>query len=312
MPTLTATGHWATFAFAPMITPGILLFLYCGMIVLVSIGGGRLPSMMRLTHLRTQLLMSGVGGLMLGIAMLHLLPHAAEVLSSPIQMGAGSLCGLVVMFLLVRLFHTHAHGFAETPNDPHHHDGCVHGHKPTGLSAASGQIRVSASENSDVGNRPPRFTWAAVFFGLVLHTLVDGLALAASVMVESGHQLFAGAATFIAIAAHKPLDAFAITSMMSRQKWSPAMQDAVNLSFSMACPVGAAIFYFAAGSVGEFDIVLGWGLAVSAGFFIGIALADLLPEVAFHDHDRGKLTAALLVGVFLAVAIELLPGHSHG
>ena len=293
-----------------MITPGILLFLYCGVIVLVSIGGGRLPSMMRLTHLRTQLLMSAVGGLMLGIAMLHLLPHAALVLSSPIQMGAGSLCGLVVMFLLVRLFHTHAHGFAETPAaDGHHrHDGCVHGHK-----AVESEMAISDEDDGAVsGARTPRFTWAAVFFGLVLHTLVDGLALAASVMVESGHQVFAGAATFVAIAAHKPLDAFAITSMMSRGRWSPAMQDVVNLSFSLACPVGAALFYFAAGWVGDFDLVLGWGLAVSAGFFIGIALADLLPEVAFHDHDRGKLTAALLFGVLLAVAIEILPGHSHG
>jgi len=57
--------------------------------------------------------------------------------------------------------------------------------------------------------------------------------------------------------------------------------------------------------------VLGWGLAISAGFFIGIALADLLPEVAFHDHDRGKLTTAFLLGIMIAVGIENLPGHSH-
>lgn len=49
----------------------------------------------------------------------------------------------------------------------------------------------------------------------------------------------------------------------------------------------------------------------SAGFFICIAWADLLPEVALHDHDRGKLTAALLLGVSLAFAIENLPGHDH-
>ena len=54
--------------------------------------------------------------------------------------------------------------------------------------------------------------------------------------------------------------------------------------------------------------MLGFGLALSAGFFICISLADLLPEVAFHHHDRLKLTAALLMGVVLAVAIESLPG----
>ena len=41
------------------------------------------------------------------------------------------------------------------------------------------------------------------------------------------------------------------------------------------------------------------------------ALADLLPEVAFHDHDRGKLTATFLLGIAIAVGIENLPGHSH-
>ena len=40
-----------------------------------------------------------------------------------------------------------------------------------------------------------------------------------------------------------------------------------------------------------------------AGFFVGIALADLLPEVAFHDHDRGKLTLVFLLGILLAYAI---------
>ena len=58
-------------------------------------------------------------------------------------------------------------------------------------------------------------------------------------------------------------------------------------------------------------MLLGWGLGISAGFFVCIALADLLPEVAFHDHDRGTLTAALFVGIGLAVVIESLPGHTH-
>ena len=54
----------------------VLLTVYCVLIVVVSVAGGRLSALVRMTHLRTQILMSGVGGLMLGIAMLHLLPHA--------------------------------------------------------------------------------------------------------------------------------------------------------------------------------------------------------------------------------------------
>ena len=35
------------------------------------------------------------------------------------------------------------------------------------------------------------------------------------------------------------------------------------------------------------------------------------PEVAFHDHDRGKLTATFLLGIAIAIGVENLPGHDH-
>jgi len=153
-----------------------------------------------------------------------------------------------------------------------------------------------------------------MFFGLGLHTLVDGIALASSVLVDSQHGAWlglVGLGTFLAVALHKPLDAFAITSVMSKQKWSQTAQNLANLAFSFACPIGAAAFYFGAINFSGGDAFLGWGLVISAGFFIGIALADLLPEVAFHDHDRGTLTFAFLLGVAIAIGIENLPGHNH-
>ena len=81
--------------------------------------------------------------------------------------------------------------------------------------------------------------------------------------------------------------------------------------FAVACPVGALLFYFGVTQLSDSSIVLGWGLAISAGFFICISLADLLPEVSFHQHDRGKLTLALILGIALAFVVENLPGHSH-
>ena len=57
------------------------------------------------------------------------------------------------------------------------------------------------------------------------------------------------------------------------------------------------------------SLLIGCALAFSAGLFLCIALSDLLPEVAFHSHDRGKLSAALLLGVAVAIGVELL--HSH-
>jgi zinc and cadmium transporter len=59
-------------------------------------------------------------------------------------------------------------------------------------------------------------------------------------------------------------------------------------------------------------VVLGCALAFAAGVFLCIALADLLPEVAFHTHDRLQLTVSLLLGIALAWSIGLFePQHSH-
>ena len=82
-----------------------LLAVYCILIATASMVGGWLPSVIRMTHLRTQLLMSFVAGLMLGIAMLHMLPHATELLDSAATAGGAALLGILVMFLLMRAFH---------------------------------------------------------------------------------------------------------------------------------------------------------------------------------------------------------------
>ena len=286
------------------LSPEPLLIVYCVFVIMASLMGGRLSKLFRMTHLRTQILMSGVAGLMLGIALLHLLPHANEVLGSSSKTGAAALAGLIAMFLLIRLFHTHDHGTKEPDHEHEHSHSHGHGH---GHEREHGHSHGHSHEQKGL-------SWAGMFFGLALHTVIDGVALASSVIADAHHGAWlglAGLGTFLAVAFHKPLDAFAITSVMSKQGWSDRAQSIANVSFSLACPVGAMLMYFSATRWIEGTEVLGWGLAVSAGFFICIALADLLPEVAFHDHDRGKLTASLLLGVAVAVGIESLPGHEH-
>ena len=58
-----------------------LLLIYCICILLASLAGGALPGLVRLTHRRMQFVMSFVGGLMLGVALLHLWPHALAELA---------------------------------------------------------------------------------------------------------------------------------------------------------------------------------------------------------------------------------------
>ncbi|OYP32280.1 ZIP family metal transporter [Rhodopirellula sp. MGV] len=306
--------------------PAIILIIYCVLITLASLFGGRLATLLKMTHLRTQLLMSGVGGLMLGIAMLHLLPHGGEILGSHRDAGFAALVGMVAMFLLIRLFHTHDHELPITPADhvecgdhdhsDHDHDVHRHDHEPEShdLHRHDHGSHSHCAHHHSHHHHGNAYGWAGVFIGMALHTLVDGIALASSVLADSSHTAWlslSGLGTFLAILVHKPLDAFAITSVMNKQKWSFNAQDIASILFSLACPVGAAVFYLGFDYLTGDPRVLGWGLTVSAGFFIGIALADILPEVAFHDHDRGKLTAMFLFGITTAFAIENLPGHDH-
>lgn len=291
----------------------LLLSAYCFLIFAASMFGGRISTLLKMTHLRTQLMISGVGGLMLGIALLHLLPHAAESLGSVSRACSVALLGLAGMFLLIRWFHTHDHavvadaeadaiaGSSSEESAAHHHG---HHHDHHGSHACD-----HGSGDGAVG-----IGWTGLFFGLLLHTLVDGVALASSVLAECEHGAWlglGGLGTFLAVFLHKPLDAFAITSVMNRQNWSKASQRWVNFIYSLACPIGAMAFYFGVSRYVTNPDVLGYGLAISAGFFIGIALADLLPEVEFHHHDRGKLTTAFLIGIGVAVGVENLPGHDH-
>jgi len=305
-----------------------LLAVYCIFVATASVGGGWLPAFLRMTHLRTQLLMSFVAGLMLGIATLHLLPHAMESLGSTSRVGAATLVGVIGMFLLLRAFHVHSHEIPvaidpqatieeAVPSDPSGHV-CEahHAHHDHGQSTgpASGH-EASCNPTNDEASSPSRsFGWMGMLFGLGLHTVMDGVALGASVAADASHGAWlglAGLGTFLAVALHKPLDAFAISSVMATSGWTKTQRTLVNFAFAMCCPLGAGLFYFGVTQLALGGSLLGYGLALSAGFFICIALADLLPEVHFHDHDRGKLTAALLIGVSLAIGIENLPGHSH-
>jgi zinc and cadmium transporter len=99
---------------------------------------------------------------------------------------------------------------------------------------------------------------------------------------------------------------------MAAGGWPARARGFVNAAFALTCPFGAALFY--AGAMAGSGAVLGPALAFAAGAFLCIALADLLPEVQFHRHDRLKLSAALLLGVALAYGVTFLEAggfHDH-
>ena len=113
-----------------------LLLIYCVLIAVSSLLGGYLPSLVKLTHSRMQFLVSSIGGLMLGVAIFHQLPHAVGAMSSHDHAFALDWCagwlmaGLLTTFFMLRMFHFHSHGPVEE-DAPHEHD-CAHDHDHSG------------------------------------------------------------------------------------------------------------------------------------------------------------------------------------
>ncbi len=276
-----------------------LLTAYSLAIVLVSLLGGWLPSRIRMTHTGTQVLMSFVAGLMLGVACYHLLPHAIMTLPGENRVDQAvwwMMMGLLLMFVLLRAFHFHQHGPIEQDSD-----GCAsdHGQSHDHDRGVSG---ISA------------FSWTGVALGLALHTLIDGVALGAAMQAGASDSApfgLLGLGVFAAIFLHKPLDSMSITSLMIAGGWNARSRLLVNLAFSVMCPLGALLFFAGIEYIPvDANWLVGVTLAFSAGVFICISLSDLLPEVQFHSHDRARLTIALLAGVVAAYGVGLMePSH---
>ena len=263
----------------------LLLTAYAAAIAGASLAGAWLPSVLGHSHTRTQAVMTLVAGLILGVALYHLLPHGVQRLHGPDAVETAAwwaVLGVVLMVLLLRVAHFHQHDFSG--------------------KAPPGQTRSSS--------------WVAIAGGLGVHSLVEGVALGTSVLALerlSGELSFASAGTFLAIFLHKPLDALSIASVMRSAGGSQRARWLANGAFTLLAPAAALLTFFGAAQLGaQQDAVVGRALALSAGAFLCISLSDLLPETLFHSHDRGKLAACFLAGIGLAYALHLLEAGVHG
>ena len=287
----------------------ITLSAFCLAILTVSIVGGLLPLATVLNHTRLQVYLSFSAGTMLGAAFFHMMPEAVRVGSvTTIHWAA---FGLLALFFLERFFSFHHH-------EPHTHGPVVHCNKDgvgdshhESTAACSGAIASASSIPVTTRSAVRALPWGSAAFGLIIHSLVGGVALASAVAADfriRGGLGMHGLGVFIATLVHKPADALTITSLMVRggsSRWSALV---VNVGFGLMIPAGVAVFALGMGGIGS-SSASSWtasALAFSAGTFLCIALSDLLPELQFHSHDRLKLSVALLAGFALMAATAAL------
>ena len=282
----------------------ITLGAFCLAILTVSILGGLLPLATVLNHTRLQVYLSFSAGTMLGAAFFHMMPEAIRVGSvATIHWAAFGLLGL---FFLERFFSFHHH-------EPRAHGPVTHrneeGVKDTRRDLAADYTAAGSGANSSPVTRSAAraLPWGSAAFGLIIHSLIGGVALASAVAADFKIRAGLGSAglgVFIATLVHKPADALTITSLMLRggsSRWSALL---VNFGFGLMIPAGVAFFALGMGGFRS-SSASSWtasALAFSAGTFLCIALSDLLPELQFHSHDRLKLSVALLTGFALMAA----------
>ena len=194
-----------------------ILVIYCVLVLVASLVGGWLLLALRLTHARLQTGVSFVSGLMLGMALLHFIPHAFHQNHSLDQTMRLVLGGFLVMFFLQRFLPHHHHDVSEGAPELHGPGDAP----PVRLqeSRASGDSARTLAEQS-----ARQLSWVATTAGMALHSLMGGVALAAA------------AGTFLCIACADLLPELQFHS-----------HDRLKLSLALAAGLGVAVL------IGQFE-----------------------------------------------------------
>jgi len=143
--------------------------------------------------------------------------------------------------------------------------------------------------------------WLAAI-GLGVHTLFDGVAIAAGFMVSPT----LGGLLFLAVVIHKIPEGFTIASIM--------LAGGHSRGAALAAGIGLGVLTLA-GAVGTSFIAqqhIAYALALSAGVTIYVAASDLIPEVNREDNAPGlayTVFGGLLFFVLVDWAFSEILGH---
>jgi zinc and cadmium transporter len=205
-------------------------------------------------------LVSYAVGTLLGAALLKLTPEALASLPPTPTLGA-LLAGIMTFFVLEKLvLWRHSH-------DDHECD--VH-----------------------------KSTATLVILGDAVHTFVDGVVIAAAVLVS----VPLGLTTALAVAAHEiPQEAGDFAILLSAG-YSRSRALLLNLSSAAGGVLGAAAMLLFGGSAPQ---ILPYVLAFAAGNFLYVAMADLIPTLHRGTLDRNAVRQLILIGLGVATIVIL-------
>jgi zinc and cadmium transporter len=226
-------------------------------------------------------LVSLSAGVLLGTALLHVLPEAFESQAEPQALFATLLAGLLFFWLLEK---------AELYRHVHHHEGDGHGHHHHFDAEQAGRGGYS------------------VLVGDGIHNFCDGIIIAAAFLADT--QL--GIVTALAIVAHEVPQEAGDYIVLLNAGFSRRKALLYNMISGAAAVAGGVLGYFL---VGPWEALFPYLLVVASSSFIYVAVADLLPQLQQRLNWRETLAQVSWLGGGLAIVMLaralLEHGHAH-
>ena len=217
-------------------------------------------------------------GVLLGTALLDVLPEAFESKASPQALFGTLLGGLMFFFLLEK---------AELYRHSHHHEGDAHHHH-------HGFDRQQAGRGG----------WS-VIMGDSIHNFCDGIIIAAAFLADTR----LGVVTSLAIIAHEIPQEVGDYIVLLNAGFSRSKALLYNALSGMAAVLGGVIGYFI---VGPWEALFPYLLVVAASSFIYVAVADLIPQLQQRLTLRGTLAQLAWLGAgLLIVVLAVSQLHDH-
>jgi zinc and cadmium transporter len=139
------------------------------------------------------------------------------------------------------------------------------------------------------------------FLGISLHSLLDGVALGAGLIIP---QL--GPVVLLAVVIHKMPDGISISSILLSAGWNRRTVGVLNLLFSLTTPVGVLVAFLFLSTLAAESVAV--AIAISAGTFLAVATADILPQV-HRIEERNPMTLVFLLGGLLVSWAGKLVAH---
>lgn len=226
-----------------------------------------------------------------GLIPLLVPPHDDHKLKLVVSLGAGLLLGIAFLHMLPESAHLLPHSFGIW-----FLGGFVL------LLVLERFVMVHACEEHGCHYHTVGVT---AFLGLAIHGIIEGMALASSLVLPELSML-----VLLAVLSHKAPSGFALTSILrlaGKSKWEVILFSA---GVALSGPLGLLIAYFFLKNH-TYQSTAGALLALSAGTFFYIGACDLLPELHRASGERFKRLTAFLFGLVISFASGAFLNHHH-